>query len=129
MTCDRIDLWFWYSTYPTCDKNYRLILNKGVVIIKAVLIFFISHLRWAIFPFLPFLFALANSIILIHRKQFENSLVIEQKGESQSKCYKKKKARQIFRKTNISSNTHTCVCVSGGTKCLLFGKFGVLFFL
>ena len=43
-----------------------------------------------------------------------------------------KKARQIFRKTNISHpliHTPTCVCVSGGKKCSFFGKFGVLCFL
>ena len=29
----------------------------------------------------------------------------------------------------LPSDTHTEVCVSGGKKCLLFGKFGVVYFL
>ena len=53
------------------------------------------------------------------------SSVIRQKGESQNGCFKKNKARQIFRKTIIS---YTYVSVSGGKKCSFFGKFGVLCF-
>ena len=41
------------------------------------------------------------------------SSVIRQMGVSQNGCFKKE--------------THaTCVCVSGGKKCLFFGNFGVL---
>ena len=58
-----------------------------------------------------------------------SSLVIKinKKGESQNGCYKKTKKHQIFRKTNISYLL--IVCVSGGKKCLFFGKFGKLCFL
>ena len=44
------------------------------------------------------------------------------KGRISKRVFQENKARQIFRKTNIS-------CVSGGKKCSFFGKFGVLCFL
>ena len=46
------------------------------------------------------------------------------KGRISRQVFQENKARQIFRKTNISN-----VCVSGGKKCSFFGKFGVLCFL
>ena len=49
------------------------------------------------------------------------SSVIRQKGESQNECFKKAKHANI-------SEKQTCVCVSGGKKCLFFGNFGVLCF-
>ena len=56
------------------------------------------------------------------------------------RAFQEDKARQIFRKTNISyplihtrtyayPDTHTYVCISGGKKCSYFGKFGELCFL
>ena len=60
------------------------------------------------------------------------SSVIREKGESQNGCFKKTRHAKIFRKTNISYPlipTSTYVCVSGGKKCLFFGKFGVFCFL
>ena len=56
--------------------------------------------------------------------------VTRQNGESQNEFFQKKnKARQIFRKTNISHPLiRTYVCVSRGKKCSFFGKFGVLCF-
>ena len=56
------------------------------------------------------------------------------KGRISKRVFQDNKARQIFRKTNISYplvRTFTCayqgvrnVCKSGGTKCLFFGKSG-----
>ena len=56
------------------------------------------------------------------------SSVIRQKGESQNGSFKKANT------SKLSKNKHfltflTCVCVSEGKKCLLFGNFGVLWFL
>ena len=45
-------------------------------------------------------------------------------GRISKRVFQENKARQIFRKTNISY-----VCVSGGKKCSFFGNFGVLCFL
>ena len=39
------------------------------------------------------------------------------------------KVSQLFRKTFLTPWSHTYVCLSGGKKCLFFGKFGVLCFL
>ena len=47
------------------------------------------------------------------------------KGRISKRVFQENKARQIFRKTNISYP----VCISGGKKCSFFGKFGVLCFL
>ena len=56
--------------------------------------------------------------------------VIQIRGPISKRVFQENKARQIFRKRSISYPlTHTYVCVSGGTKCLFFGKFGVLCFL
>ena len=44
------------------------------------------------------------------------------------RMFQENKARQNFRKTNISYPL-IHVCVSGGKKCLFFGNFGVLCFL
>ena len=46
------------------------------------------------------------------------------KGKISKQMFQENKARQLFRKTNISSP-----CVSAGKKCSYFGKLGVLFFL
>ena len=62
------------------------------------------------------------------------------KGRISKRMFQESKARQNFRKTNISYllirtrtrtriRTHTYVCVSGRKKCLFFGNFGVLCFL
>ena len=48
--------------------------------------------------------------------------VTGQKGESQNGCFKKAKDAKF-------SEKRTYVCVSGGKKCLFFGRFGVLCFL
>ena len=58
---------------------------------------------------------------------FSVSSVIRQKGESQNGCFKK--AKHTSEKHFLPLNTHTCLCVSGGKKCLFFGNFGVLCFL
>ena len=55
---------------------------------------------------------------------------MRQKGESQNGCFKKTHHAKFFEKlTVLPSDTHTYVCISGGKKCLFFGKFGVLCFL
>ena len=54
------------------------------------------------------------------------------KGRISKLVFQENKARQIFRKTNTSYpliRTCTYVCVSGGKKCLFFGKFAALCFL
>ena len=59
------------------------------------------------------------------------SSVIRQKGESQQTC-SRKQSTPNFPKTKISYSlirTRTYVCVSGGKKCSIFGKFDVLCFL
>ena len=60
---------------------------------------------------------------------YDNLSVIRQKGESQNGG--SKKARQIFRKNErfLHPDTHRSVFISGGKKCLFFGKFGELCFL
>ena len=62
---------------------------------------------------------------------FENlsSSVIMQKSESQNGCYKKN--TQSFPKNEyfLPPDTHMCLYVPGGRKCLFFGKFDVLCFL
>ena len=56
-------------------------------------------------------------------------------GQISKRVFQENKARQTFRKTNISyvcvSGGKKClhVCVSGGKKCSFFGNFGVLCFL
>ena len=53
------------------------------------------------------------------------------KGRISKQVLEGNKARQVFRKTKISYpliRTRTCAS-SGGKKCLIFGKFGVLVFL
>ena len=50
------------------------------------------------------------------------------KGRISKRVFQENKAREIFRKTNISyPATHTYVFVSGGKKCSFFGTVGVLF--
>ena len=57
------------------------------------------------------------------------------KGRISKLVFQGNKARQIFRKKNISyplirtRDTHTYVCVSGGKKCSFFRKFDLLYFL
>ena len=53
------------------------------------------------------------------------------KGRISKRRYQENKARQIFRKTNISYPLiRTPMCAyQGGKKCSFFGKFGVLCFL
>ena len=53
------------------------------------------------------------------------------KGRILKREFQENKARQIFRKNEnfLPPDTHMYVCVSGGKKCLFFGKFGVLCFL
>ena len=54
-----------------------------------------------------------------------------QNGKTEQEDKQEDKARQIFRKTNIFYpliRTRTYLCVSGGKKCLFFGKFDVLCF-
>ena len=51
------------------------------------------------------------------------------KGKISNQVLPENKARQIFRKTNISPETYTYVYLSGGKKCSFFGKFGMLCFL
>ena len=50
------------------------------------------------------------------------------KGPFSKRMFQKNKARQIFRKVNIShSLISACTCAyHGGKKCSFFGKFGVL---
>ena len=58
------------------------------------------------------------------------SLVIRQKGEPQNGCLKKTNLVKFSENEHfLPPDTHTHVCVSGGKKCLFFGKFGVLCFL
>ena len=52
------------------------------------------------------------------------------KGWISKRVFQENKARQIFRKTNISYPLiRTRTCVSGGKKCFFCGKFDVLCFL
>ena len=52
------------------------------------------------------------------------------KGRISKRAFQEKKARQIFRKMNISHPLiRTRTYVSGSKKCSFFGKFGVLCFL
>ena len=61
---------------------------------------------------------------------FMNSSVIRQKGESQNGCFKKTKHVKFSKKrTFLTPDMNTYVCVSGGKKCSFFWKFGVLSFL
>ena len=51
------------------------------------------------------------------------------KGRILKRVLQENKARQIFRKTNISFPLiRIRVCVLGGEKCLFFGKFGAFCF-
>ena len=53
---------------------------------------------------------------------------IMQKGESQNGCFKKNKTPNCPENERfLPSDTHI-LCVSGGKKCSLFGKFGILCF-
>ena len=58
------------------------------------------------------------------------SSLIKQKGKSQNGVTRKR-TPLIFPKNEYfwPPDTHTCVCLSGREKCLLFGKYGVLCFL
>ena len=59
---------------------------------------------------------------------YSRSPVIRQKDESQNDCFKKTKHAQFPKNKNfLPPDTHTCV--SGGKKCLFFGKFDLLSFL
>ena len=54
------------------------------------------------------------------------------KGPISKQVFQENKARQIFRKTDISyplKRTRTYVCKSGGKKCTFFGKFDMICFL
>ena len=52
------------------------------------------------------------------------------KGESQNGCFKKAKyAKFSEKRTFLTPDMHTDVCVSGDKKCSFFGKLGVLSFL
>ena len=54
---------------------------------------------------------------------FHRSSVIRQKGESQNGCFKKNKARQIFRKTNISyPQIRTRTCAYPGVRNVRFSE-------
>ena len=77
----------------------------------------------------------------LREKFFNNLRVLNQllyniignkaKGRISKPVFQENKARQIFRKTNISYSlicTRTCF-VSGGKKCSFFGKLGLLCFL
>ena len=56
------------------------------------------------------------------------SSVIRQKGESQNGCFKKDKARQNFRKTNISYPlTRTRTCAYQGVRNVCFSEILVCF--
>ena len=58
------------------------------------------------------------------------SSVVRQKGESQYGVSKKQRTPSFPKnKQFLPHDAHTYVCVSGGKKCLFFGKFGVLCFL
>ena len=56
-------------------------------------------------------------------------VVNKAKGRISKRVFEESKACQIFQKMNIFYPPDTYVCVSGGKKCLFFGKFGVLCFL
>ena len=63
-------------------------------------------------------------------KKSHNSLVIRQKGESRNGCFKETKHAKFSENEHLlPPDTQTYVCVSGGKKCLFFGKFVVLCFL
>ena len=53
------------------------------------------------------------------------------KGWISKRVFQENKAHQIFRKNEhfLRPDTDTYVCVSGGKKCLFFGKIGVICFL
>ena len=59
-----------------------------------------------------------------------NSSVIKQKVESKTEVTRKQSTVNFLKKVHfLSPDTHAYVCVSGGQKCSLFGKFGVFCFL
>ena len=64
------------------------------------------------------------------KQGFKKFVGNKSKGRILKWVLKENKAHQFFQKTNISyPDMHMCICVSGGKKCLFFGKFGVLCFL
>ena len=70
---------------------------------------------------------LANFAIIFHSII---SSVIRQKGQSQNGCYKKKSMPNFLKNEYyLLPDKHTYVCLSGGKKCLFFGKFPVSCFL
>ena len=59
-----------------------------------------------------------------------NTLVIRRKVESQDDATNKQSTLNFPKNEHfLPPDAHTNVCISGGKKCLLFGKFGVLCFL
>ena len=59
-----------------------------------------------------------------------STAVIRQKGESQTGVLRKQSTSNFPKNEHfLPSDMYTYVCVSGGKKCSLFGKFGVLYFL
>ena len=60
--------------------------------------------------------------------EIANLSVIRQKGKSQNGCNKRTKHAKFSEKHFLPPDTYICD-VSGGKKCLFFGKFGVLYFL
>ena len=64
----------------------------------------------------------------INVDQVPNSSAIRQKDESQNGCYKKTKHAKFSEKLTFLNPRYAHVRVlSGGKKCLFFGKYGVLF--
>ena len=61
---------------------------------------------------------------------FQNSSVIGQKGQSQNGYHKNTKHTKFSKNEHfLLLDKHTWVCVSGGKKCLFFGKSGGFCFL
>ena len=120
----------WYSEVNLAQKMKKPDLNDNTLCYSKELqtnIYISGSVRCS-FPCSkstkPFCFYLFLKIL--------NSLEIRQKGESQNRCFKKKKQsapnfskKQYF----LPPDTHLYVCVSGVKKCSFFGKFGVLCFL
>ena len=68
-------------------------------------------------------FDLMHSLAKIHISNFVGN---KAKGQISKRVFQENKARQNFRKINIS---YPLIRTPGGKKCLFFGNFGVLCFL
>ena len=83
-----------------------------------------SHYRW--------FWTIVSSDFIVRNDRARKSFNIvsnKAKGRISKRVFQENKARQIFRKTNISYPWHAYIRVSGRKICSFFGKFGELCFL